>query len=186
VDLDTILSGMDGDDSAKAPRRSPPAMYAHIDNGPEWAEALFCKILGSEEADRLRQRGCRWAIINAWRPIKPVTRNPLGVVDTATVAAEDLVPVYAHLTPTWGNPAQKDLYDHAAQVYNVKANPAHKWYFASKMQADEVLLITIFDTQRTAGGHERRVVHSAFPYSSGSTVAPRESIEFRSLVVWDT
>ncbi len=179
ANLDTVLRSID---QHKEKHQSPPAMYAHIDNGPEWARMIFNQILEPEEAERFRH--CRWAIINAWRPIKPVTRNPLGVCDTSTVADEDLVPVYAKLTRTWGNTVT-DMSAQQSQVYNVKANPRHRWYFASEMQPDDVLLITIFDTNKTSDGHPRRVIHSAFPYESEGDKSPRESIEFRSLVVWD-
>lgn len=157
-------------------------MYAHVDNGPLWANRLFQQVLTSEEATRFH--GCRWAIINAWRPIRTIHRNPLGVCDPSTVLDADLVPVYAKLTPTWGNPT-KDLSADESQVYNVRANPNHRWYFASAMRPDEVLLITIFDTNKTVDGVARRVVHSAFPYADEQGASPRESIEFRSLVIWE-
>jgi hypothetical protein len=157
-------------------------MYAHIDNGPEWARQLFNRFFTREEVEHCKS--CRWAIINAWRPIKTVQRNPLGVCDTTTVLDTDLVPVYAKLTPKWGNTLQ-DLSAEQSQVYNVKANPNHRWYFASAMQPDEVLLITIFDTNKTDNGFPRRVVHSAFPYESEQGASIRESIEFRALVVWE-
>jgi hypothetical protein len=188
ADTATVLKSFetpgDGDDSK--PAGVAPAMYAHIDNGPIWARTLFNRVLGAEEAERLHDR--RWAIINIWRPIKTITRNPLGVVDTASVRDDDLVPVYARLPSSWGNPT-KDYSDqdgNDGQVYNVKANPAHRWYFASHMQPHETLFITIYDTNKTHDGHKRRVVHSAFPYATpSSSDEPRESIEFRSLVVWE-
>jgi hypothetical protein len=185
AELGSVLKDIDKADKSsggEAPRKVAPAMYAHIDNGPLWARALFERVLGPEEAQRLC--GCRWAIINVWRPIKPITRNPLGFCDTSTVEDDDLVPVHAKLTSTWGNPTT-DLSDIQTQVYNVKANTQHRWYFASGMQPDEVLFLTIFDTNKTVDGHPRRVVHSAFPYVSEEGSLPRESIEFRSLVVWE-
>ena len=162
--------------------KSPPAMYAHIDNSPAWAWTLFQRIFGAEEAERLR--GSRWAIINAWRPIKPVARDPLGVCDTSTVPDDDLVSVYARPTATWGN-SVKDFSGQQAEIYNVKPNPLHRWYFASAMQPDEVLLITNFDTNRSVDSYPLRVVHSAFPYESEDRAPPRESIELRALVVWE-
>ena len=161
---------------------SPPAMYAHIDNSPAWASTLFRNVFGAEEAERLA--GCRWAIINAWRPIKLVARDPLGVCDTQSVSDDDLVPVYAKFTPNWGNSVQ-DFTGHQAEIYNVKSNPLHRWYFASAMQPDEVLLITNFDTNSNIDGNPIRCVHSAFPYKSQDAAPPRESIELRTLVVWE-
>lgn len=169
-------------DKSDSPRKLPPAMYAHIDNGSEWAHVLFDRIFSREQAERFQGR--RWAIINAWRPIKTIHRNPLGVCDTSTVPDADLVPVYAKLSPKWGNTIE-DLSAQESQVLNVKANPNHRWYFASAMRPDEVLLLTIFDTNKTANGVPRRVVHSAFPCESEGAAAPRESIEFRALVVWE-
>ena len=162
--------------------KSPPAMYAHVDNSPAWARILFERIFGAEEAERLR--GSRWAIINAWRPVKPITRDPLGVCDTSTVADNDLVPVYAQATAAWGN-SVKDFTGQSAEIYNVKANPLHRWYYASSMQPDEVLLITNFDTNKGVDGQPIRAVHSAFAYESEAGAPPRESIEMRTLVVWE-
>ena len=162
--------------------KSPPAMYAHVDNSPGWARTLFQRIFGAEEAERLR--GSRWAIINAWRPLKPIVRDPLGLCDTATVLDDDLVSVHAMATAAWGN-SVKDFTGQQAEIYNVKANPLHRWYFASAMQPDEVLLITNFDTNKSVDGYPIRVVHSAFPYASEYGAPPRESIELRALAVWE-
>lgn len=162
--------------------KSPPALYAHIDNSPSLAQTLFQRIFGAEEAERLR--GSRWAIINAWRPIKPVGRDPLGCCDTATVLDDDLVSVYARPSASWGN-SVKDFTGQEVEIYNVKANPLHKWYFASDMQPDEVLLITNYDTNKSVDGHPLRVVHSALPYARDERAPPRESIELRALVVWE-
>jgi hypothetical protein len=44
-----------------------------------------------EEADKLLQG--RVQIINVWRPIKPVQRDPLAVAEASTVKDKDLVTI---------------------------------------------------------------------------------------------
>ena len=162
--------------------KSPPAMYAHVDTGPDWAWVLFHHFFGREDFERLK--GCRWAIINSWRPVKPVARDPLAFCDSATIQDDDLVSVYAKATAAWGNSVE-DFTNTQAEIHNVKANPLHRWYYASAMEPDEVLLLTNFDTKKTVDGHLRRVVHSAFSYKPEDSAPTRESIELRHLVVWE-
>jgi hypothetical protein len=54
---------------------------------------------------------------------------PTAACDATTVAFTDFVP--------------SDLVyrDRTGEIYRVKYNPAHRWFYAPEMQADEALLI---------------------------------------------
>jgi len=122
-----------------------------------------------EEAGTLLQK--RWQILNAWRPIKTVYKDPLAVCDARTVSdTDDLVP-------------GKIIYkDHERESWTVKANPNHRWYFKYAMQPSEVLLIKCFDSKEDVA---RRAPHSAFQDPRHVDKEWRESIEIRTMVFYD-
>ncbi|CAK1356549.1 hypothetical protein CB0940_12147 [Cercospora beticola] len=135
-----------------------------------------------EVAQRLTESGttCRFAVINVWQPVSPVTRDALALCDRRTVDEQDLRPWRSHPDPSQWDPK---LPLPLSEIWRPMYNPKHKWYYASKMQTNEALLIKCFDTKLDE--HSRAVPHSAFraPSDSGP---PRESVEFRCLVFWDS
>ncbi|KAK4496464.1 hypothetical protein PRZ48_012444 [Zasmidium cellare] len=174
-------------DDAIYAEKVPPATFAHIDQGPDSALQILNGILG-EQASKLKQS--RWGIINTWKPLSPVKRDPLGVCDTRSVADDDLVSVFAVPKSTLGGSTASTAVKSEGQKFQVlhlKENPAQRWHYASDMTPDEALLITIFDTKEAEGqaGVHRRVPHSAFALKDSDDSPARESIEVRSLVFWD-
>jgi hypothetical protein len=152
-----------------APRQ--PATRIHGDytelSGPQRVRDL----MGAEAGDLL---GRRFAIVNVWRPIRgPLNDAPLAVCDAASVADGDLVP-------------QDLIYrDRKGEVYGLTYNPAHRWYYAPAMEADEALLLKCYDSLKD--GRARFMPHTAFtdPSAPANTI-PRESIELRTLVFFDS
>jgi hypothetical protein len=150
------------------PRQPVPRVHNDytVKSGPQRVRDL----LGAE-ADTLLQK--RFSVINIWRPIRgPVQDSPLAVSDARSVAAEDLV-------------ATDLIYpDRTGEIYYVKFNPAHKWFYAPGMRSDEVMLIKCYDS--VADGRARFVPHSAFvDPTTPAGAPPRESIELRTLVFYD-
>jgi hypothetical protein len=152
-----------------APRQ--PATRIHADytelSGPQRVRDL----MGAEAGDLLRRR---FAIVNVWRPIRgPLNDAPLAVCDAASVADGDLVP-------------QDLIYrDRKGEVYGLTYNPAHRWYYAPAMEADEALLLKCYDSLKD--GRARFMPHTAFTDPSAPANAiPRESIELRTLVFFDS
>ncbi|OCT49996.1 GA4 desaturase family protein [Cladophialophora carrionii] len=159
-----------------------PAHFAHIDQGPLGAQQLFDETLSPEEAARFSKT--RWGIINVWRPIKPVRRNPLALCDMRSVPDEDLVPVYTRAPRDYGSYTAEKMAK-SYQSMTATSNPNHAWYYASGMTPDEVLMLQIFDTNKAPDGSSRRTLHSAFSHPDDQALEPRESIEVRSLVFWE-
>jgi hypothetical protein len=127
-------------------------------------------LMGAE-ADALLQH--RFAIVNVWRPIRgPLYDAPLAVCDAASVAEGDLVP-------------QDLIYrDRTGEIYGLTYNPAHRWYYAPAMQADEALLLKCFDSLKD--GQARFMPHTSFADPNApANMLPRESIELRTLVFFD-
>ncbi len=65
-----------------------PARNAHVDfNAPTVRN--FVRGLAPAEAEALLKH--RFALVNLWRPVKPIEKVPLAVCDARTVAADDLI-----------------------------------------------------------------------------------------------
>jgi hypothetical protein len=153
------------DRSTGIPRQPVPRVHNDYTekSGPQRVRDLL-----GDEADELLQK--RFAVINVWRPIRgPVQDSPLAVSDARSVADGDLV-------------ATDLIYpDRTGEIYYVKFNPEHKWFYAPAMRDDEVLLIKCYDS--IADGRARFVPHSAFvDPTTPQGASPRESIELRTLL----
>jgi hypothetical protein len=127
-------------------------------------------LMGAEADDLLNRR---FAIVNVWRPIRgPLYDAPLAVCDAKSVADGDLV-------------GQDLIYrDRTGEIYGLTFNPAHRWYYAPAMRADEALLLKCFDSARD--GRARFMPHTSFADPNApADMVPRESIELRTLVFFD-
>jgi hypothetical protein len=135
-------------------------------SGPQRVRDLM-----GEEADDLLTR--RFAIVNVWRPIRgPLFDAPLAVCDATSLASGDLVP-------------QDLIYrDRTGEIYGLTYNPAHRWYYAPAMQADEALLLKCYDSAQD--GRARFMPHTSFADPNApADMLPRESIELRTLLFFD-
>ncbi|KAF4434831.1 GA4 desaturase [Fusarium austroafricanum] len=154
----------------------PPAMFVHVDQSYHGARIVLDRL---PEAEMLRAKTkTRWGIINIWQPLKPVKREPLAVCDARSVDEKDLRPVTTRIVI--GAPPNTVNKDN--EQWHVVANPQHKWYYASNMTPDEVLLIKMWDSK--LDGRARRVPHTAIQ-TWNDQGPPRESIEIRCLVFWE-
>jgi hypothetical protein len=149
------------------PRQPVPRVHNDytVKSGPQRVRDLL-----GDEADTLLQK--RFSVINVWRPIRgPVQDSPLAVTDARSVDQHDLV-------------ATDLVYpDRLGEIYYVKFNPEHKWFYAPAMRNDEVMLIKCYDS--VEDGRARFVPHSAFvDPTTPRGAAPRESIELRTLVFY--
>lgn len=142
-----------------------PVQRVHIDQsykaGPQRVIHHF-----PEESEQLLKG--RYQIINVWRPISTIFKDPLGVADANSVPDSDLLPVPL-VYP-----------DRVGETFTVRPNEQHKWYFLYGQRPDEVTLIKCFDSK--TDGRARRVPHSAFVNPATEAEKPRESIEVRALV----
>ena len=132
--------------------RSGPQRVRDLFPGPE-AEALL---------------GHRFAVINVWKPIRGrVEESPLGVCDARTIGPGDLVPTDLRYR------------DRVGEVYSMRFNPAHRWFYYSHMGAAEAMLLKCFDSD---AARARFTAHTAFDDPTSAPDAPaRESIEVRTL-----
>ena len=151
-----------GENQAQAPVR-----FAHNDyterSGPQRVRDLF----PAAEAEALLRH--RYAVINVWKPIRGcVEESPLAVCDARTIAMRDLV--------------SSDLRyrDRSGEIYSLRFNPGHRWFYYSRMHPNEAMLLKCFDSDP---GRARFTAHTAFDDPTSRPDAPaRESIEVRTLV----
>jgi hypothetical protein len=112
----------------------------------------------------------RYQIINVWRPIKKIFKDPLGVVDANSCPESDLVPF--QIIQADGKVV--------GETCTIKANKEHRWHYYSEQTPEDVLLIKCFDSK--TDGRARRVPHASFVDEEYENREARESIEVRTLV----
>ena len=146
-----------------------PVKAVHNDNTEKSAPQRLKDILGEEKAKVALKR--RFAIVQVWRPIKPVEADPLAICDGRTIPMTGFIKVerrYPHRT---------------AEVFHISYNPKHNWLYFPNMGPDEALIFKVFDTSDEDG--VRFTAHSAFEDpTSKSNAEPRESIELRAMALF--
>lgn len=145
-----------------------PVTKTHVDQSYVGAE-LRLRWEFPEEADELIKR--RYQIINIWRPIATIMKDPIAVAGADSVPDADLV----------GAVMVED--DFHGESWVVRHNPNHQWYYKHQMTPRDVLLIKCFDSDTTVA---RRALHSAFEDPAHTDEPSRQSIEVRCLVCYDT
>jgi len=143
-----------------------PVTRTHVDQSYDGAE-LRLRWEFSAEAAELLQR--RYQIINIWRPIETILKDPIAVADASSVPDSDLVA------------ADMIEGDFKGESWVVRHRADHRWHFKYRMTPADVLLIKCFDSDTTLA---RRALHSAFEDPAYRHEASRQSIEVRCLVFY--
>jgi hypothetical protein len=169
--------------AARAARGEPgvrvPVAQVHNDyterSGPKRKREIL------EAAGRSDLSDQRVAFVNLWRPIVgPVQDNPLALCGAPSVSPQDLVETAIH------HFGEDDLEvpRHSGEIYSVRHNPAHRWFYVSDMRPEELLLLKCYDSR--TDGRARFMPHTGFRNPAcPPDFVPRESIETRTLVVFD-
>lgn len=144
-----------------------PVTKTHVDQSYVGAERRMRWELPAEEAEERVKR--RYQIINVWRPIQPIQKDPIAVADSGTVPDSDLV----------GAEMTEDGF--VGESWVVRHNPEHRWYYKHGMRPEDVLLIKCFDSDEAVA---RRALHSAFEDPVYRECESRQSIEVRCLVFY--
>lgn len=111
-----------------------PARFIHIDQSDAGAlEVLEDNIHPPELAEKLKKT--RWSIINCWRPIKPVFKDPLCMSDARTINDNDLVPIPVYFPPKdsgfrYATLTEGDRFE----LFYLRHNPEQTWYYAEGMK----------------------------------------------------
>jgi hypothetical protein len=146
-----------------------PASHAHNDYTEVSGPSRLRDMIGEERADAWLDD--RVVQVNVWRPIsEPVEQMPLALLDASSMAAGDLVETKII------NERQKGR---VGQIYSVKHNANHRWFYFPEMKMDQAILIKGYDSNTDV--QARFTPHSAFvdPMTPVDPV-PRRSIEVRT------
>jgi hypothetical protein len=169
--------------AARAARGEPgvrvPVDQIHNDYTEESGPRRKQEILNAAGREDLMHR--RVAFVNLWRPIVgPIQDNALALCDAQSVAPQDLVTTDIH---HFGED-NLEVPRHRGQIYSVRHNAQHRWFYVSNMRPDDVLLLKCYDS--CADGRARFMPHTGFQLPNcPPQFVPRESIEARTLVVFD-
>jgi hypothetical protein len=147
-----------------------PSFGAHVDYGRRTIDEITRDSLGPEAADRWLRK--RVVLMNFWKPIAPVWSSPLALCDASTVEPGDM-----HDSEVRGglmDPNRPPLYG-----FNLSYNPRHRWYYAPRMQPDELFAFKLYDSDASRPqwtGHTA-IVDPDTPAGA----PPRQSIEIRTI-----
>src|SRR5216683_965837 len=148
-----------------------PAKMVHNDYTFKSAPRRVRNLLPAEAEHLLKNR---FAEINAWRAIRgPIESSPLALCDARSLGTEDIVPM--------------DLVyrDRVGEIYGFLHNPKHRWYYFPRLERNEAILLKCYDSMDD--GRARFTAHTSFDDpSSPPNAAPRESIEVRALIFWQS
>ncbi|TDZ32448.1 Hydroxylase/desaturase asaB [Colletotrichum spinosum] len=141
-----------------------PVQLVHNDLTPQDAVAGARHDLGPQADELLKGR---FQVIHAWRPLKPVYKDPFAVADSRSVADEDLVHTKVVFPFREGS------------TFNVTASPKHRFYYRYGQTPD---IVTLFKSYDSETGVARRNPHSAFVDPATVDHPGRESFEIRAYV----
>lgn len=126
-------------------------------------------IPDDEEVERLLNR--RFMVVNVWRPIKPIRRDPLGVCNWKSVNPS--VDIYNDRRVS-----SEGVMEFGLPIFNEK----HEWYYLSGQRPDEPLLFKQLDSNPATN---ITLLHSAFVDPKYADYPARESIEMKIFAFFD-
>jgi hypothetical protein len=147
-----------------------PVLSAHNDYTERSAPRRVREFL-PDEADALLAR--RFAIIQVWRAIdRPIQSMPLAVIDSRSIAPDDLIAT------------ERRYPNRVGEIYNLRYNPAHRWFYFPQMRRNEALVFKVYDSAED--GRARLTPHTAFKDpTTPADAPPRQSIEVRTFAFFD-
>ncbi|KAJ5365667.1 hypothetical protein N7517_008553 [Penicillium concentricum] len=143
-----------------------PAHDVHSDFTPTGA-LQYLKTHIPDEQERNRLLAGRVLIINVWRPLKTIQRDPFTVCDWSSVSIRDEgIPTRLKLPSGWN------------ELGRYAFSPSQRWCYLSGQRPNEPLLFTQFDSSKMDEGGFT-VPHTAFVDPEYSDSAARESLEIK-------
>jgi hypothetical protein len=154
-------------DERRGADNNAPAHRAHSDFTKNGAVHHFERTI-KNPAERRRLLNSGVMLINVWRPLKTITKDPLAVCDWSTVDVKADLEGYRMIVPN-------DWHELGKINYSKK----QKWCYLSGQRPDEPLVFTQWDSRNEDGF---TLPHSAFVHPEFVDHDPRESIEIKMFV----
>ena len=148
-------------------------------------EEASCKFI--EDAYNDGKLGPRYAVFSIWRPLRPVTRDPLAMTPWSAVSKHSDFVIEPYMNRMQG--VKGDWKKNLAML-KVKPSAAAlerpKFYFVDHMQTNEVLFVKMFDTAGFGedATQELGCLHGSPDLGDAGYGDPRESIEVRCMAFW--
>ena len=163
----------------------PAASEAHVDFETTAAHAYAAQLYAEHHPDAPPYS--RFVAFSFWRPLTlPPHDWPLAVCDFRSVDSDEgerNALVWCDEIPpreTWFDPIEGEDTFPAAFIFH--HNPAHRWWYFSKMMPDDTLFIKFHDSDHSRAW---RCPHSAFRNLTDADTRMRESIEYRGMAFFD-
>ena len=146
-----------------------PVFYVHNDYTEASAPRRVRELL-PDEAEALLQK--RFAIIQVWRPLRTISRNPLAIADARSISPADMIG------------AERRYPHRVGETYRLRHNPAHEWYQFPQMTPEEAIVFKVYDSLQD--GRARFTPHTSFDDpATPADAPPRQSIEARLFAFFD-
>lgn len=155
------------DEKLRETKQVRDAVRAVHNDYTEWSGPQRVRdLLPKDEAEELLKH--RFQVVQVWRPTAaPVEATPLAIADARSIALADLIP------------SERRYPDRVGEIYQLKHNPAHRWFWFPAMRRDEALVFKCYDSM--TDGRARWTAHTGFDHPAPPPGAPpRESIEIRA------
>lgn len=122
----------------------------------------------------------KWQLLNVWRPLKTVHKNPLAVADATTVPYSDQYLLsYDRVYMAEGEEKKTRV---ESPFTMAPKDSDHHFYYMHHQQPDEPLIFKTADSDETATAGA--VTHTSFEVPGTEELPTRESIEIRLLAVY--
>lgn len=157
------------------------ARFVHCDYSLAGAAERRRNALVKHRADLDPVRHWEFAWFNTWQPFeREVRRNPLAVIDARTLDLGDVLDYFYTGYQNKPGPETGAMEGGAPSSMPV-FNPDQRFYYFSRMQTDEMMVIKQLDTRP---GRARGCPHTSFDLDAPPDAPGRRSIEVRMVCAY--
>lgn len=163
----------------------PQAGEAHIDYNPRTGEAAGARLYAAQRPDG--PGFSRHCCFSFWRTFSAGPQDwPLALMDGRSIVGDELASNTLFVVDAFpqGDDLVKPVEGEEAMIAAtiLRKRDAHRWWYFSNMDRDDVLLFKFYDSDHTVTW---RCPHTAFHDTSLPGTRVRESIEVRCVAFWE-
>lgn len=144
----------------------PAVLLVHSDYTPKSGVQRVRDVVPDDAEDLLKGRV---AFYNVWKPLYAVVEElPLAMCDAQSSTDADMLLM------------ELKYKERTGEIYVMRHDPKHKWYYFPRMTPDQALLLKTYDSE--TDGRARFMGHTAFEDpNTPPNALKRESIEIRTM-----